>query len=106
MSAHVVISDSDLEIARLEEVKRRHDVMVSSAVLWNPFVLSFWSSLRSSHVLQSRKFGFPALDMYSQNTFKLAYTDFNFRGMCSMYNRTLTLWNTSGGYKNTRETFR
>ena len=41
MSAHVVISDSDLEIARLEEAKRRHDVMVRSAVLWKTFVLSF-----------------------------------------------------------------
>lgn len=33
MSAHVIISDSDLEIARLEEAKRRHDVMVRFAVL-------------------------------------------------------------------------
>jgi hypothetical protein len=33
MSAHVIISDSDLEIARLEEAKRRHDVMVRISVL-------------------------------------------------------------------------
>ena len=39
MKQHVVITDDDLEIARLEEAKRRHDVMVSRVLKF--FVLIF-----------------------------------------------------------------